>query len=48
MDGSLYECAECHQPVTMVDGNPVRSCEHDGATILANMEAVVRGESGIQ
>jgi hypothetical protein len=44
-----YECGDCHKPITCedVDGEVVftRTCGHTEAAILANMEAVVYGES---
>lgn len=44
-----YECADCHSPVECkeIDGNVVfiRTCGHTEAAVLANMQAVVYGES---
>lgn len=44
----MYECKECGKPVEIVDGQPVRSCEHHDAPIVANLEATVYGEAGIK
>jgi hypothetical protein len=44
-----YQCGDCHKPVTREEKNGeivfVRECGHTEAAVLANMEAVVYGES---
>lgn len=45
----MYECAECGEEVTMnPDGTLIRKCEHENATVIANLEAVVYGESSVK
>lgn len=40
---TTYECKECGAVVKLVDGELVRTCEHD-APILANLTATATGE----
>ena len=42
-----YLCAECNGPVFLVDDIVYRPCAHAEATVLANLEALVRGSSSV-
>jgi len=42
-----YICKECEKLVKMVDGEPIRSCDHKG-TVIAAMSAVATGESSLE
>jgi len=42
-----YYCAVCKKPVVVVaDQAPEKECEHADAPIIAELSAVVYGESG--
>lgn len=43
---TTYECSECGAEAKVIDGVVVRTCEHT-APIIANLEAVVYGESAV-
>ena len=43
----LYLCAECNEPVFVVEGIVYKPCGHTNAPVLANMEAVVTGTSSV-
>lgn len=44
---SGYYCAECGLTVKVLDtGDLVRSCDHDGAAVLAPRTATLYGEGG--
>lgn len=45
-DQSPYLCAECNEPVFVVNGIIYKPCGHTEAAVLANMQAVVYGEGG--
>lgn len=47
-ENPAFQCAECGAPVVLHDGNYFRECEHATAAIVANMTAVVRGQSGLR
>lgn len=47
-DNPAFQCAECGAPVVVHDGNYFRECEHSEAAIVANMTAIVRGQSGLR
>lgn len=42
----LYYCQECMLKVKIVDGVPMRKCEHDGP-IIAPRRAIVAGVGGL-
>lgn len=45
---SLYQCAECAEPVIPIEGGRLyRPCGHNEAAVVANMEAVAMGEAVI-
>jgi hypothetical protein len=44
---SPYSCQECNGPVFLVADIVYKPCEHKDASVLANMEAVVRGTSSV-
>lgn len=41
----MYYCKECLAEVIVIDGEIFRTCEHEEAPIIAEMEAVATGES---
>ena len=43
----VYLCAQCNDPVFLVEGILYRPCGHKDAPVLANLEALVRGTSGV-
>ena len=43
---TTYECKECGAVVELIDGELVRTCDHD-APILANLTAHATGESKV-
>lgn len=48
MTPNLYECAECGRPVIVTsDGEIIRACGHDRATVYANRSSVLTGEGGV-
>jgi hypothetical protein len=44
---TTYECKECGAEVRLVDGELVRTCDHEHAPILANMTAHATGEAKV-
>lgn len=42
-----YMCAQCNEPVFLVDGIVYRPCGHNESPVLANLEALVRGTSSV-
>lgn len=44
----LYLCAECNDPVFLIDGIVYRPCGHNNAAVLANLQATVRGQGAVQ
>jgi len=43
----FYSCAECGDPVFLVDGVVYKPCGHTAAAVLANLEAILRGQSEV-
>jgi len=43
----LYSCAECGEPVFLVEGVVYKPCGHIEAAVYANMVAIVRGTSEV-
>ena len=43
----LYLCAECSEPVLLVEELVYRPCAHAEATVLANLQALVSGSSSV-
>ena len=48
MESQSHKCAECDQPVVIEDGEVRRSCDHEDAGIVAEMEAVAYGVGGME
>jgi hypothetical protein len=48
MEPTTYKCAECGAVVTIVDGDPVRACEHSESVITADLQAVAYGQSSLE
>ena len=46
-DEPLYLCAECNEPVFLVEGVVYKPCAHTDAAVFANMVAIVRGTSEV-
>ena len=46
-DEPLYFCAECGEPVFLVEGVVYKPCGHTEAAVFANMTAIVRGTSEV-
>lgn len=44
---ALYSCAECGDPVFLVDGVVYKPCGHADAAVLANLTAILRGTSEV-
>jgi uncharacterized Zn finger protein (UPF0148 family) len=44
---ALYSCAECGEPVFLVDGVVYKPCGHTDAAVLANLQAILRGTSEV-
>lgn len=44
----LYSCAECDDPVFLVDGAVYKPCGHTQAAVLANLTAILRGQSEVK
>jgi hypothetical protein len=44
---ALYSCAECGDPVFLVDGVVYKPCGHADAAVLANLTAILRGASEV-
>lgn len=47
-DQSQYLCAECNEPVFVIEGKIYKPCGHEEAAVLANMEAAVLGQGAMQ
>jgi hypothetical protein len=47
-DKPLYLCAQCNEPVFLVDGVIYKPCTHVDAPVLANLEATVYGQGKAQ
>ena len=47
-DEPLYLCAECNEPVFLVDGVVYKPCAHTDAAVLANLTAILRGTSEVK
>lgn len=45
-DRSPYKCAECTEPVFLIDGIVYKPCGHTEAAVLADLEAIVYGAGG--
>ena len=45
---ALYSCAQCDGPVFLVDGVIYKPCEHTTAAVLANLTAILRGQSEVK
>lgn len=44
----MYSCSVCGKPVTLNDDNSLsRECEHNDATVIADMSATVYGTSSL-
>lgn len=43
---SPYKCAECAEPVFLIEGKVYKPCGHTDAAVLADLEAVVYGAGG--
>jgi len=43
----LYLCAECNEPVFLVEHIVYKPCGHSEAAVLANLEATLRGTSAV-
>jgi hypothetical protein len=46
-DEPLYLCAQCNEPVFLVDGVVYKPCAHTDAAVLANLTAILRGTSEV-
>ena len=44
----LYLCAECDDPVFLIDGAIYKPCGHAQAAVLANLTAILRGQSEVK
>ena len=44
----LYSCAQCGDPVFLVKGIVYKPCEHKAAAVLANLEAILLGQSEVK
>ena len=44
----LYLCAECDEPVFLVDSVVYKPCGHTAAPVLANLTAILRGQSEVK
>lgn len=45
MKEPMYQCAECKRAVIILNGEIIRACEHAEAGVLANLSAIVVGQS---
>lgn len=45
---ALYSCAECDGPVFLVDSVVYKPCGHTAAAVLANLTAILRGQSEVK
>jgi len=43
----MYTCGVCGEPVVVFDGKCFRTCDHVDAPVIANLQAIVRGQSGL-
>lgn len=43
-----YHCGECGAEASIQDGKVVRTCEHDGAAVLAPRSSTLYGHGGIE
>jgi hypothetical protein len=43
-----YLCAQCNEPVFLVQHIVYKPCGHKNAPVLANMEAALRGTSAVK
>lgn len=44
----LYTCAQCGEPVFVVNNIVYKPCGHADAAVLANMTAIVRGKGEVK
>ena len=44
----LYSCAQCDGPVFLVDDVVYKPCGHTTASVLANLTAILRGQSEVK
>ncbi len=47
-EAPLYTCAQCHEPVFVVEEIVYKPCGHVDAAVLANMSAIVRGQAEVK
>jgi hypothetical protein len=47
-DEPLYSCVECEGPVFLVDDVVYKPCGHTAAAVLANLTAILRGQSEVK
>lgn len=47
-DTTPYTCAECGEPILVVDGKIYKPCGHLTAAVLASLTATVYGEGKAQ
>jgi hypothetical protein len=47
-DEALYSCSECGGPVFLVDSVVYKPCSHMAAAVLANLTAILRGQSEVK
>lgn len=47
-DEPLYLCAECNEPVFLVEGVVYKPCGHTDAAVLANLKAILLGQSEVK
>jgi hypothetical protein len=45
---ALYSCAECGDPVFLIDSVVYKPCAHTDAAVLANLQAILRGTSEVK
>jgi hypothetical protein len=45
---ALYSCAQCDGTVFLVDGIVYKPCGHTAAAVLANLSAILRGQSEVK
>jgi hypothetical protein len=43
----LYLCADCNEPVFLVKDILYKPCGHTNASVLANIQATLRGTSSV-
>ena len=44
----MYKCSECGAPVKVTEEGIVRTCEHEGKGIVADMEAEAFGVGEVE